>query len=65
MSDEKQKVKIVVPWWPGPIDDEWDSGGYNDFWGTTERVVNQRILDAKAEGKEVELVAPNETGSEE
>ena len=59
MSAEKEKVRIAVPW-PGPNNDEWDSGGYNDFWGTTERVVNQRILDAKAEGKEVELIAPDD-----
>ena len=61
MPDETQKVKIVVPWFPGPIDDEWDSPGYNDFWSPIERAVNQRILDAKKEGKEAELVAPNDS----
>lgn len=63
MTKEKEKDKIVVPWFPGPNNDEWDSGGYNEFWGPTERVVNQQILDAKKEGKEVELVAPNEIDS--
>ena len=63
MAGDKEKVKIVVPWFPGPIDDEWDSPGYNDFWGVTQRVVNQRILDAKKEGKEVELVGPDDDDS--
>ncbi|OGZ08601.1 MAG: hypothetical protein A3D65_05125 [Candidatus Lloydbacteria bacterium RIFCSPHIGHO2_02_FULL_50_13] len=60
MADENQKIKIVVPWWPGPTGDEWDSPGYNEFWGPVERTVNQRILDAEKEGKTVELVAPND-----
>jgi hypothetical protein len=51
MPDEKQKEKIVVPWGPGPTGDEWDSPGYDHFWSPVERAVNQRILDAKAEGK--------------
>ena len=61
MTGEERKVKIVVPWFPGPNDDEWDSPGYDDFWSPVERAVNQRILDAKVEGKEVELVAPNDS----
>jgi len=52
-----EKVKVVAPW-PGPADDEWDSPGYNSFWSPIEEVVNKQILDAKAEGKEVEIVHP-------
>lgn len=65
MASERQKEKIVVHRFPGPIGDGWDSPGYNDFWSPVERAVNQRILDAKAKGKEVELVAPDENNPEE
>ena len=67
MPDEeqkKEKEKIIVPWFPGPIDDEWDSPAYNDFWSPIERAVDKRILDAKAAGKEVELVSPDENKSQ-
>lgn len=60
MAGEDQKVKIVVPW-RGPMDDEWDNPGYNDFWGPVERRINQQIRDAEKEGREVEFVTPDDS----
>ncbi len=58
MSAEKEKVRIVVPWWPGPTEAEEDSPDYYDFWKHAESSVKRQIEDAKKEGKEFELVAP-------
>lgn len=62
MADEKEVEEIVVPWWPDhPIDDEWDSPGYNEFWGPVEQAVQYRIDEARRQGKEIKLVAPSDT----
>ena len=55
MAEEKPKVKVRMPL-KGPIGDEWDSPGYNEFWGPIERAFQKRIKDAEAAGFEVEIV---------
>jgi hypothetical protein len=57
MADKKIE-KIRVPW-KGPIDDEWDSPGYNEFWGPTEVAVNKQIEDARKASKEIEIIHPD------
>lgn len=56
--------EIVVPWWPGPFGDEWDSPTYDAFWAPVEQSVNQHIREAKEAGKTVKLVEPNKSNSE-
>lgn len=57
MSDEKKEI-ITIPWWPGPKDDEWDSPGYDAFWHPVECAIDEKIKNALAAGKKVELVEP-------
>lgn len=64
MAKEKEVEEIVVPWWPGPKDDEWDSPGYHEFWGPVEQAVQHRIEEARRQGKEIKLVEPHMKGTE-
>ena len=59
--DGVKQTTVVIPWSPGPFKDEWDNGGYNDFWDPVERAVNQRILDPQTKGSGAQLVSPDES----
>lgn len=63
MPDEQNIEKIIVPWWPGPEGDEWDSPGYHEFWHLHEEEVERRVAEARKAGKKIMLLAPGETTS--
>ena len=63
MSDEKDVEKIVMPWWPGPDENEEDSPGYYEFWGPAMRAVDIQVEQARKAGRKIMLLTPGETTS--
>ena len=54
-SSEGNEIVIKCPW-NGPKGDEWDSPGYNNFFGSAEQNINEKIEILKKVGKRVRLV---------
>lgn len=52
LSNPSEEIVLTIPW-SGPVGDEWDSPGYDSFWGPVENEFQRKIKRLESIGKKV------------